>query len=210
MDGRSRAQAAPTAAMKGIDMNDSTAIVGAEITREALHTRSIAITGYRRSDGLYEVEGRLLDTKPFDFRPPSDERMVRAGEAIHHMGVRIVFDVDMTVRDVIAVTDSAPYAACHDAPPTLKSLIGLRMSSGWSAEVKRRLSGAASCVHLAGLMVPMAATAFQSMTLHRRQQAEPMKGDAPAKIDSCLAYSRHGDLVNRRWPRFFIAKADQA
>ncbi len=191
-------------------MTDSTATVGAEITREALHTRSITITGYRRSDGLYEVEGRLLDTKPFDFRPPSDERMLKAGEAIHHMGVRIVFDVDMTVRDVIAITDAAPYAACHGAPPTLKSLIGLRMSSGWSAEVKRRLSGAASCVHLAGLMVPMAATAFQSMTLHRLQQAESMKGGTPAKIDSCLAYSRHGDLVKRRWPKFFIAKADPA
>jgi hypothetical protein len=191
-------------------MNDSMTTEGADATREPLHTRSITISGYRRSDGLYEVEGRLLDTKPFDFRPPSDERMVKAGDAIHHMGVRIVFDVDMTVRDVIAVTDSAPYAACHGAPPTLKSLIGLRMSSGWSAEVKRRLSGAASCVHLAGLMAPMAATAFQAMAVHRLQQSEPMQGGTPSKIDSCLAYSRHGDLVKRRWPRFFIAKAGPA
>jgi hypothetical protein len=180
-----------------------------EVTREELHTRSVKVTGYRRSDGLYEVEGRLLDTKPFDFRPPSDERVVKAGEAVHHMGVRIVFDEDMTVHDVIAVTDAAPYADCYGAPATLKSLIGLRLGSGWSGEVRRRLSGAASCVHLAGLMVPMAATAYQAMTLHRLKQAALAPERIPPKVDSCLAYSKHGELVKRRWPTFYVAKADK-
>ena len=181
---------------------------GDEVTREVLHTRSVKITGYRRSDGLFEVEGRLLDTKPVDFRPPSDERVVKAGEAIHHMGVRIVFDDDMTVHDVIAVADAAPYGDCQGGPATLKSLVGLRMSSGWSSEVKRRLSGAASCVHLAGLMVPMAATAYQSMTVHRQRQADQAAEVTPPKMDSCLAYSRHGELVRRRWPAFYIAKVE--
>jgi DUF2889 family protein len=190
------------------DMHGNVGEHGGEVTRETLHARSITITGYRRSDGLFEVEGRLLDTKPVDFRPPSDERVVKAGEAIHHMGVRIVYDDDMTVHDVIAVADAVPYGDCHGGPATLKSLIGLRMSSGWSSEVKRRLSGAASCVHLAGLMVPMAATAFQSMTVHRLWQAEQAGKVSAPKMDSCLAYSRHGELVRRRWPAFYIAKAE--
>jgi hypothetical protein len=177
-----------------------------EVTREELHTRSIRITGYRRSDGLHEVEGRLLDTKPVDFRPPSGERVVEAGAAIHHMGVRIVFDDEMTVRDVIAVADALPYAECAGGPATLKTLIGLRMTSGWATEVKRRLSGAASCVHLAGLMVPMAATAFQSMTLRRLQQAEASPEGRRPNVDSCVAYSRSGELVRKLWPTLWVAK----
>ena len=33
--------------------------------RERLHTRSIEINGYRRSDGLYDIEAHLTDTKTF-------------------------------------------------------------------------------------------------------------------------------------------------
>jgi hypothetical protein len=175
------------------------------VTREELHCRSIKITGYMRSDGLFEVEGRLLDNKPFDFKPVSGNRVIAAGEPIHHMGVRIVFDETMTVRDVIAVADAVPYADCRGGPATLKSLIGLSMTSGWSAETRKRLSGASSCVHLAGLMGPMAAAAFQSMTVLRLRQADSAGGHKP-NVDSCLAYSRHGELIRTRYPTFYIAK----
>lgn len=178
----------------------------AEIEREQLHTRSIQLTGYRRSDGLFEVEGRLTDTKPVDFQPPSDDRVIKAGEAIHHMGIRIVFDENMTVHDVIAVTEAAPYNDCYRAPDTLKTLIGLRMSSGWSSEVRRRLSGAASCVHLAGLMAPMATTAYQALTLHRLGNTAQQTDEKPKELDSCLAYSRHGEIAQRRWPTFYLAE----
>jgi Protein of unknown function (DUF2889) len=177
------------------------------LTREPLHTRSIEITGYRRSDGLYEVEGSLKDTKPFDFKPISGDRVVGAGQPIHHLGVRIVFDDCMTVRDVIAVADATPYADCAAGPSTLKSLIGLSMTKGWSAETRKRLSGAASCVHLAGLMGPMAATAFQTMVVLRLRAAEATGAHKP-NVDSCIAYSRHGELMRTRYPAFYIAKAE--
>src|SRR2546421_650553 len=137
------------------DANLAGATEMGKVTREALHTRAVRMRGFHRSDGLFEVEGWLTDTKPFDFRPPSDDKVVKAGSPVHDMGVRIVFDEHLVVHDIIAFTDTAPYADCYGAPATLKSLIGLRMVGGWAAEVKKRLSGAASCVHLAGLMVPM-------------------------------------------------------
>jgi hypothetical protein len=123
------------------------------------------------------------------------------------MGVRIVFDESMTVLDVIAVTDAIPYADCRGGPATLKSLVGLSMTSGWSAETRKRLSGASSCVHLAGLMVPMAAAAFQSMVVLRLKQAEG-QGKHKPNVDSCLAYSRHGELMRTRYPTFYIAKVE--
>ena len=39
----------------------------ADPTREELHFRRIDMRGYRRSDGLLEVEGRVTDRKPTDF-----------------------------------------------------------------------------------------------------------------------------------------------
>ena len=74
------------------------------IAREELHFRRIDMRGYRRSDGLYEVEGQLTDRKPHDFQPASGGRPARAGEPIHDMGVRLVFDDDMTVREVQTFT----------------------------------------------------------------------------------------------------------
>jgi len=36
--------------------------------RRLMHRRSIECTGYLRNDGLWEVEARLVDTKPFTQR----------------------------------------------------------------------------------------------------------------------------------------------
>lgn len=177
------------------------------VTREELHTRQVTLRGWKRSDGLYEIEGRLVDTKPFDFRPVSGDRVIGACEPIHDMGVRIVYDEAMTVRDVIAVGHALPYGDCVKGPATLKSLIGLSMTRGWTAETRKRLAGAASCVHLAGLMTPMAAAAFQTMVVLRIGRGEGGHGHKP-NVDSCIAYARHGELMRTRYPTFYIAKVD--
>ena len=59
----------------------------AGVTREELHFRRIDMRGYRRSDGLLEVEGRVTDRKPNDFTPYSGGRHVPAGVPVHDMGV---------------------------------------------------------------------------------------------------------------------------
>jgi hypothetical protein len=177
------------------------------VTREELHTREITLRGWKRSDGLYEIEARLVDSKPFDFRPVSGDRVIGARAPIHDMGVRIIHDDSMTVRDVIAVGNALPYGECVKGPATLKSLIGLSMTKGWTTETRKRLAGAASCAHLAGLMTPMAAAAFQSMVALRIESGEGGHGHKP-NVDSCIAYSRHGELMRTRYPAFYIAKAD--
>jgi len=52
---------------KSVDPPAST--VDADVTRNELHFRRIDIRGFRRSDGLFEVEGRVVDRKPHDFEP---------------------------------------------------------------------------------------------------------------------------------------------
>jgi Protein of unknown function (DUF2889) len=174
--------------------------------RKPLHTRDIRVTGYQRDDGLFEVEGWLLDTKPFEFHPPSGDRTIPADSAIHHMGLRLIYDLDMTVREVIATGAALPYDECRKGPGTLQSLIGLNLARGWLTESRKRLAGAAGCVHFTSLLGPMAATAFQAMVAVRLEAAEKTGGFKPT-LDSCIAYARDGDLVKTRYPAMYLSQA---
>lgn len=173
--------------------------------REELHFRNIEMRGYRRADGLYEIEGRIVDRKPQAFRPPGGERIVEAGEPIHDMGVRLVIDDDMLVHDAIAFTAASPYPTiCPDAGPSLAAVKGLSIVAGWSNEVKRLLGGQRSCTHLMELLIPLGTAAFQSLTTVRMQRPEPLRPSGrPVKIDSCYAYGSQRELVRERWPEFY-------
>ena len=185
-------------------MTDSTGPTNGGVTRHELHHRRIDMRGWGRSDGLYEVEGSVVDRKPHDFTSPTAGVRWRAGEPIHDMGVRLVYDDTMVVHDVSTFTSSAPHQTCFAAGPTLQSLKGLRMSAGWRAEVRKRLSGAQSCTHLMELLYPMATVAFQTLTLVRAGRPDVLdNAGKPVKIDSCYAYASDREVVQRRWPAFY-------
>jgi Protein of unknown function (DUF2889) len=173
------------------------------VEREEMHLRQIEMRGFRRSDGLYEVEGRLIDRKPQAFTPPNGGRHVLAGMPIHNLGVRLVFDAQMLVHDVQTFTDDAPHPLCSDGGHTLQALKGLHIASGWNQEVRKRLDRSQTCTHLRELLIPLATTALQSMATLRMR--EPDRLDAagrPIKIDSCYAYNAESEVVQQRWPQF--------
>jgi hypothetical protein len=180
------------------------------ITREELHCRRIDMRGYRRSDGLFEVEGRVVDRKPFDLSSVGGSRAVRAREPLHDMGVRLTFDGDLIVRSVETFSVAFPYASCADGGRALQDIVGLRMAGGWSKEVRERLSGARSCTHLKELLIPMATVAFQTLMGERRARPEQLDGSGrPLKIDSCYAYRASGEIVRSRWPEFYRPKPEK-
>ena len=175
-----------------------------DVTREELHFRRIDMRGWRRSDGLFEVEGRVIDRKPHAFKSPSGFKVIPANEPLHDMGVKLVFDENMLVHDVVAFTTSAPYADCFGAGNALQTIKGLHISGGWSREVSRRLGGTQSCTHLMQLLIPLGTTAFQSLTTVRLDRPDALKDDGkPVKVDSCYAYSAERGVVMHRWPAFY-------
>jgi len=180
----------------------------AAIVREELHLRRIEMRAYRRSDALFEVEGRITDCKPYDVSRGGGATAVPAHQPIHDMGVRLIFDEDLTVRAVETFTDAAPYAACPEGGRALQSLIGLRMVPGWNREVRSRLAGPISCTHLMELLTPLATVAFQSLHILRIDRPEPVDPTGrPTKIDSCYAFAADGEVVLRRWPHFYQVKS---
>jgi hypothetical protein len=179
------------------------------ITREERHFRRIDMRGYRRSDGLFEVVGHLTDEKCSDFEALPGV-LFTPGKPMHDMGVRLVFDKELVVRDVETFTHAAPFAPCPRGGEALRAMIGVRIGAGWSAEIRNRLPKAESCTHLRELLVPMATTAIQSTFETRRTAPEPLDADGrPRRIDSCYAYAANREVVLERWPQFHKTSAGE-
>jgi hypothetical protein len=174
--------------------------------RREIHHRVIDMKAYAREDGLYDVEAHLVDTKPFDFERLASNGPVPAGQALHDLWVRLTVDGEYVVRAIAASSDVTPYALCREAETTLQVLVGEPIARGWSAKVKERLRGAASCTHLMELMIPLATTALQGIRgvkpKHERRSAT---GGVPAQIDSCFAYGRQRSVVQQLWPQHYQA-----
>ena len=66
------------------------------VDRELVHDRTIVCRGWRRSDGNWDIEGHLVDTKTYGF-PNEFRGQVQAGEPIHDMWLRLTIDADMTI-----------------------------------------------------------------------------------------------------------------
>ncbi|PRD78263.1 hypothetical protein C6P74_16810 [Burkholderia multivorans] len=180
------------------------AVATERVAREPLHTRQITFEGFRRSDGLFEIEGYLTDRKPHDFAPPSSPRVVPANEPIHDLGLRVVFDLDMIVHEVETFIRAYPYRECPGGGATLQALVGLRIGAGWSGEVRKRLPPGDTCTHLREILIPLATAAIQTVNPLRSQtllDATDASGK-PLKIDSCFAYGASRELVLQRWPAF--------
>ncbi len=173
--------------------------------RREVHHRVIDMKTYAREDGLFDVEAHLVDTKPFDFVPLALPKPVLAGEALHDLWIRLTVDGGYVVRAIEASSDVTPYAVCKGAQETLSVLVGEPLARGWSAKVKERLKGSASCTHLMEMLIPMATTALQGMWGADPARLQAMSGvDGERKIDSCYAYSRQREVVKMYWPRHYV------
>lgn len=173
------------------------------VDREPIHRRAIECRGYRRGDGLWDIEGHIVDTKTYSF-PNHDRGEIRAGEPLHEMWIRLTIDDEMLVRDVEAVTDAGPYRVCPDITPRFAVLKGLRIAPGWTKAVRQRLGGVNGCTHLVELLGPVATVAYQTLVALRMKRLDELPPDRrPSVIDSCHAYRSDGEVVQRRWPDFY-------
>lgn len=173
--------------------------------REEIHQRRIDMRGFRRVDGLYDLEAHLTDTKTAGMTVGND-RFVSPGEAIHDMWVRLVIDEDLKVIDILASTDAAPQSPCPQAAATLQSIKGLTIGPGWSKAVRERLAGRKGCTHLTELLMPLATVAIQTLWQVRVSRPPLVNANGkPLKIDSCFAYASDRELVRQRWPEYYQA-----
>lgn len=175
------------------------------VERDLIHTRSIQCTGYKRTDGLWDIDGTITDSKTYTFKN-LDRNNIPSGEPIHHMVMRITVDDDLIIQSAEASTEFAPYHICGNITPVFTKLEGLKIGPGWRRSVNQIMGGTSGCTHLRDLLIgPLAVTAYQTIIPMRRKSGSSQEPTGrPAIIGTCHAYASDGPIVERQWPEFHV------
>lgn len=173
--------------------------------RTLQHTRTVTCKGFKRSDGLWDIEGHLTDIKtaPIEIRERNNG-VVEAGEPIHLLELRITIDLDLNIHDAVASMDYTPYQMCPSISDRYKLLIGTRIAPGFTKQCKTLFSGSNGCTHLLELLGPIATTAFQATHPERRDIEGWGEGNKkPHVLDTCHTFDSSGEVVKKYWPNFY-------
>ncbi|MBM3556632.1 MAG: DUF2889 domain-containing protein [Alphaproteobacteria bacterium] len=179
--------------------------------RRSLHTRRIEAEGFRRDDGQWEVDARLVDTKPFAYTELFRGRR-EAGDAVHDIRLRLTVDDNLKVTAVAAASDHVPYATCQEVPPALSVLVGLSIGAGWRRKTREKIGRKCGCTHLFELLDVAATVIFQTLADGPnpesqddgvgRAWADRHRGSKPFFVDGCKAWSLDGKVVATFFPEF--------
>lgn len=160
--------------------------------RRLLHTRTIACHGYARSDGLFDIEAHMRDTKA----DTADLlfKTVPAGEPIHEMRITLTIDSTGMIHAAVASTDSGPSPYCAEINAAYASLAGVRIGAGFMKQVRERVGGRNGCTHLTELLGPLATTALQTL-MGSRGIGGNGSSQRDEMIDNCHAWRADGEIV---------------
>ena len=178
--------------------------VSPSVGRKQLHTREIKCIGYERDDGLWDIEGRITDTKTYSY-DNEDRGIVISGSPVHDMIVRLTIDENLLVHEAEAHTLSSPFNICPNIANSIETLRGLKISSGWRKSVRDKIGGTNGCTHITQLLIgPLATTAYQTIVpLKRHPHKNKNPSRRPSIIDTCYGWSAKGPIVKRFWPQYY-------
>ena len=174
--------------------------------RRLMHRRTIECEGYLRDDGLWEVEARLVDVKPF---PMSDRyRSLQADDPIHDIRLRLAVDDDFKIHEAEATMSATPFPTCIAVEPVLRRLVGERIGKGWHKLIRQQLGKLESCTHLSELLGPAATTLFQTIGQGRTPEGGDPLADQrsstkpPFFVNGCHSWRSDGPIVAELLPQF--------
>ncbi|CAI06805.1 DUF2889 domain-containing protein [Aromatoleum aromaticum] len=174
------------------------------VPRQKAHLRQISVEGYRRDDGMLELEACLRDTKDLDYVLASGVR--RAGDAIHEMRVRVTLDADFTIVDAEACSERVPYpGGCETIAPAYRQLIGLNLMHGFRRTVGEMFSDVRGCSHMTELLLSLPTVAIQTLATFRRDNEDG--GEKPFQLDRCHALETSTQTVRLYYPKWHRERA---
>ena len=177
-------------------------LLPAPATREAVHTRSIVCRSFRREDGLVDVDGRFIDTRPYAYDSPWRGRC-QPGSALHNMQLRLTINRERQIVALESAMPATPYEGCAEVNPNFQALVGLSMARGFRKALREKLDGVAGCTHVLALLDAMAAAAMQSFASIANAprlpgQPEPVRVfSLAALVNSCYSYREDGPVMQR-------------
>jgi len=177
--------------------------LSAPVERKHLHTRRYEFQGYQRTDGLWDIEGHMTDTKTYSF-PNAWRGEIKAGEPIHDMWIHLTLDDELVVQDIEAKTAGSPFQICSAITPAYAAMKGLKVGKGWNKRIKELFAGTRGCTHHTEMLGAMATVAFQTISAARKKWREPDGVTTrPSLLDSCHAFASDGEIVKKNWPEFY-------
>lgn len=179
--------------------------------RRALHTRRIVYDSFARDDGLFDLEGRIVDTKAYRYEEPVRGSR-EPGAVVHEMCVRLTIDGAMMLHDIHVSIPGAPYPTCPEVQARFRSLIGLGLARGWRRAIDERVGGTLGCTHVREMLYQMPTVAFQSLGNWSLRTAEGFEEIAariavqPQFLDGCHSWAADGPIVAVMFPEEAVPK----
>ena len=168
------------------------------VARTPQHIRQVNFRSFERADGLWDIEGELLDVKAIDMPKANGEGVRKAGEPIHHMLIRVTVNTQLVVQAIEASMEAHPVQGCPGALDAMQRMVGCSMMRGWRKSIEANLAGIAGCTHMRELLQNMATAAFQSIV----SAFNSAPGQPPAYLGRCTGWDFHGPAVAQYYPQF--------
>ena len=170
--------------------------------RKRIHTRHITLEGWKRDDGLWDIEGRLTDVKDHDYTLGSGVR--RTGEAVHDMAVRITIDKHFSIVAAEASSDAVPYpGGCDTIAPVYQQLVGLNLMRDFRRRVGELFGSVKGCSHITELLMVLPAVAFQTFASDMTETEGYDQSIKPFPLDKCHALETTTESVKLYYPLWY-------
>ncbi len=174
------------------------------IGRTRLHTRRVLYEGFRRNDGLFDLEGNLTDVKDHDYALLTGLRP--AGVPVHDMWARVTVGTDYLIRALDVRIDGMPYeGACDRIEPAYAKLIGTSLLHGFRKALYDTMGGVRGCSHVTELLAHAPTAAIQ-MFAGLRREIEEGEGK-PFQLDRCHALETTTETVRKYYPQWYRGAA---
>ena len=173
--------------------------------RDPVQSREVDVSSFRRHDGKWDVEGRLVDISSHAF-PKYDGGMVEPGVPIHDMRVRLTLDAQVEIVAVEVSMDAHPYPVCPAIVPAFQRLKGERIGPGWNRKLRDMFGGIEGCVHVVSLLGPVGTIGFKTVQRESGKDDLPpgeKPDDDPYQVNGCHALASDSEIVRNRWPELY-------
>jgi hypothetical protein len=174
------------------------------VARERLHLRRLSYEGFRRDDGLFDIDAKLVDTKDHVYPLAAGTRT--PDEPVHLMHVRVTINARFDVLEIDAATDEMPYPGhCNRITPEYKKLTGANLLRGFRKSIAAQLGGVKGCTHLSELLSFLPTAAVQTFAGLKRE-TEGWADKKPSQLDACHALDTRGEAVKTFYPKWYTGR----
>jgi Protein of unknown function (DUF2889) len=172
--------------------------------RERLHLREVRYEGYRREDGLFDIDAQLVDRKDRDYPLATGTRSKDI--PVHEMHIRVTIDRKFNVIAIDATTEQMPYPGhCDTIGPAYKKLVGANLLKGFRKSIAEHMGGVNGCTHLSELLGYLPTAAVQTFAGLQRE-TDGWGDKKPFQLDACHALDTRKEAVRVFYPKWYVGE----